>query len=369
MELIDRKEKTYFTILISLAILVWIGLIAATFGLILIYVLFGALFYLIAHSGLIAHLRGDAVVISPTQYPDLEDRIKRCAQTLNMPLPHQAFLLHGNGLFNAFATRFLSKNYIALYSDVVDALEDRPDALDFYIGHELGHVKRKHVVKHAFLLPVMWLPLIGAAYARACELSCDRHGLACCRNADDARLGLAALAAGGKRWKTLQQNEYARQADHPGFWMSFHELCSDYPWLSKRMLALLQLSENREPQLPGRNGFAYVLAAFVPRTGVPGAGGAMGLLMLFMIAVFATASYEAYQKQQAALNNPAAYMQDGEIYDDQYTPEDMQGVVEETDETEAAGDAIDYQDSQQGPQPAPEAEAPKATAPKGKKTH
>lgn len=364
MELIDRKEKSYFTVLAAIATLAWIGLLVGTIGLILVYVLFGFLFYVMAQSALIAYLRGDAVVVSATQYPDLEERIKRCAAKLDMPIPHQAFLLHGNGIFNAFATRFLGKNYIALYSDVVDALEDHPNALDFYIGHELGHVKRNHVLKHTFLLPSMWLPLVGAAYARACELTCDRHGLACCQNPEDARLGMAALAAGGKRWKTLQQAEYARQAERPGFWMSFHELCADYPWLSKRMSALLQLSQNQEPKLPGRNGFAYVLAAFVPRTGIPGAGGLIGVMMLGMILAIGIPAYQQYQQTMAAFGgDPAAYGTDEEVYDETSAeaygeePTAEEGVV--TDE-EASVDSADYQDSQ-AVEETPEPVAPEPT--------
>lgn len=35
------------------------------------------------------------------------------------------------GAFNAFATRFFGRDFLVLYSDVVDALEDNPDALNF----------------------------------------------------------------------------------------------------------------------------------------------------------------------------------------------------------------------------------------------
>lgn len=304
MELVCKEEKSRFAVLAVLASIAWLLLVLGTLGIVLIYLLFGFLFYLFAQSGLIAYLKGNAVIVNASQFPDLDQRIRRCAEQLGMPVPDQAFLLHGGGIFNAFATRFLGKNYIALYSDVVDALEDHPDALDFYIGHELGHIKQKHIVWSTFLLPVKWLPLIGAAYARACESSCDRHGLACCRQPDDARLGLAALAAGGKRWKTLDQGEYARQTgQQAGFWMSFHELCSDYPWLSKRMSALLQLSEQREPRMPGRNAFAYVVALFVPRTGIPGGG---GLVMLAMIGILAAIAIPQYQQYKAKAEMAAA---------------------------------------------------------------
>ncbi|MGH8746356.1 MAG: M48 family metalloprotease, partial [Burkholderiales bacterium] len=37
-------------------------------------------------------------------------------------------------------------HYIVLLSDVVDALESERGAIDFYIGHELGHIRRKHLL-------------------------------------------------------------------------------------------------------------------------------------------------------------------------------------------------------------------------------
>lgn len=140
-----------------------------------------------------------------------------------------------------------------LYSDVVDALADNPDALNFYIGHEIGHIKRKHLKwSTVLLLPASILPLVGAAYSRAREYTCDRHGLAACENALNAEFGMAALAAGGKRWRTMSKTSYIAQSQHADrFWMSFHELVDDYPWLVKRMGALRALAQGQEPRLGG----------------------------------------------------------------------------------------------------------------------
>ncbi|NJD07684.1 MAG: peptidase M48 family protein, partial [Methylococcaceae bacterium] len=295
MELVYGKEKTLFLLLLILAAPIWLGFIIGTHGTALIYIAVGFLFYLFAQSGLVAYLKGSAVVIGPGQFPDLCKRVRQCAQRLDVKMP-TAFLLHGNGAFNAFATRFLGKDYIVLLSDVVDALEDRPEALDFYIGHELGHIKRNHLIWATVLLPVKWLPLLGAAYARACESTCDRHGLACCARPEDACAGLAAQAAGGKRWKTLEPHAYAAQASDPEeFWLSFHELCSDYPWLSKRMSALLQLAQRQEPQMPRRNPLAYLFALFVPRVGVAGGTGTL-LVVVALVGILAAIAVPAYQQ-------------------------------------------------------------------------
>ena len=45
-----------------------------------------------------------------------------------------AYLLQAGGGFHALARRFPGNNIIVLDSDLVDALDDRPDAINFHIG-------------------------------------------------------------------------------------------------------------------------------------------------------------------------------------------------------------------------------------------
>src|SRR5206468_183018 len=109
----------------------------------------------------------------------------------------EAYLLQGNGMLNAFATRFLGRHYVVLLSDVVDAMQAHPEGVNFYIGHELGHVRMKHLTGKLWRAPVLWIPLLGAAYSRANESTCDRHGRACCESPEAAARAMVALAAVG----------------------------------------------------------------------------------------------------------------------------------------------------------------------------
>jgi Zn-dependent protease with chaperone function/Tfp pilus assembly major pilin PilA len=296
MELVYKNEKTLFAIMLGVSLLIWAGLLLGTMGMALAWLLLFFIGWCFAQSALVSYLRGTAVRITPQQFPDLQQRIATCCQRLGLERAPEAYLLQMGGLFNAFATRFLGNHYLVLYSDVVDALEDKPDAINFYIGHEIGHIKRNHLRWSALLAPASLVPLLGAAYARAREYTCDRHGFHACDDLKSAQVGLAALAAGGKRWRQLSAAGYAAQArESSGFWMSFHELVGDYPWLVKRMAVVKGLAAGTEIEQPGRHGLAYVLALCVPRLGVGGLGSLIGVVALAgVLAAVAIPAYSDY---------------------------------------------------------------------------
>lgn len=295
MELSYRHERPLCVISAIFSAVVWLFLVGATSGLVLVYVALAFVAYLFVQSALIAYLKGNAVRLGPNQFPDLHGRVGAACTKLGMRRVPESYLLHGNGVFNAFATRFLGRDFIALYSDVVDALREQPGAVDFYIGHELGHIRRRHLLWGPFLWPAGVLPLLGAAYARAREYTCDRYGLAACATPEDAVCGLAALAAGADRWRSLDAEHYtAQSAATGGFWMSFHELTGDYPWLVKRMARVRAEAAGRPPDLPRRNPFAWVLSLFVPRLGF-GGGGISLLVVVAAVGVLAAVAIPAYQ--------------------------------------------------------------------------
>ncbi len=294
MDLVYKNEKPLFVTLLVISIFFWLILILGTLGIALVYILFGFIFYCFAQSALISYLKGTGVKITAEQFPDLKAKIADASKKLGLAEEPDAYLLHMNGVFNAFATRFLGRNFIVLYSDIVDAFDENPDAINFYIGHEIGHIKRNHLRWSTVLFPAMIFPLIGSAYSRAREYTCDRHGFAACTNLDSAQYGLAALAAGGKRSRTMSKENFASQAsESSGFWMSFHELLADYPWLTKRMAAVKALALGQEAKQPGRNPVAVFLALFVPRFGVGGAGSM--LVVIAIIGILAAVALPAYQ--------------------------------------------------------------------------
>lgn len=312
MELVYKNEKTLFTIMMVYSVVFWTVLVIGTLGLALLYMLMFFVVYCFVQSAFISYIKGTGVRITEEQFPDLKRQIAQCCARLDIEVEPQAYVLQMGGALNAFATRFLGRDFLVLYTDVVDGLADNPDALNFYIGHELGHIKRRHLTWGRVLLPATLLPLVGAAYARAREYTCDRHGLAACGDPASAEQGLAVLAAGSRRWRDLNKTAFIAQSHSSnGFWMSFHELVADYPWLVKRMAAVRALASGQEVTQPRRHLGAKILAFFMPRMAGGGVAGAM--MAFFIIGILAVAALPAIQAEMQRSALEQAFGADGAV--------------------------------------------------------
>lgn len=111
---------------------------------------------------------------------------------------------------------------VILNSGLLDLCND--DEIMFLLGHELGHIKSKHMLYHmtgevmGFFLD--FIPLIGKAgevgicyWDRMSDLTADRAGLLCCQNKDAMISALMKMAGVPiKEYTKLQTSTFIQQA-------------------------------------------------------------------------------------------------------------------------------------------------------------
>jgi Zn-dependent protease with chaperone function len=243
---IHPKENVYFTIKLIFSIplycLIFYGVYAlfttdkslVAFIPLIIYAILILVYVFFAKGILVGHIKGNAVRLSERQFPEIYQILEKQCEQLDMEIPPVYVMQHG-GVLNAFATRFIGKNYVLIYSEIFDlAMEGAVDELSFVMAHELGHIKRNHIIKRFWLFPSLFIPFIGSAYSRACEYTCDNIGNALSPNG--SQTGLLVLASGKAAHKQVNVQEYLDNANtETGFWKWFSEKVSSHPNLPKRI--------------------------------------------------------------------------------------------------------------------------------------
>ncbi|MFL5481681.1 MAG: M48 family metallopeptidase [Gemmatimonadaceae bacterium] len=241
--LVSPKEKVYFAVcvLVSIALYLLLAMIIVSgspvAGVILFYAILFVVGYFMLHGIMIGRIRGNGVRVSERQFPELMAMAKQHSRRLDMEVP-DVFVLQSGGILNAFATRFLGRNFVVLYSDVLAlATQKGEKAVSFVLGHELGHVKRHHMTRRSLLYPAMMFPFLGSAYSRACEYTCDKIGNAL--EPAGSVDGLLVLAAGRDLYNQVDAEVYAEQRQtERGFFVRFAEVLATHPNLTKRVAVL-----------------------------------------------------------------------------------------------------------------------------------
>jgi Zn-dependent protease with chaperone function len=190
-----------------------------------------------------ASIRGTAVRLSRTQFPDLYSSVDDFAATLGVKPTPTVFLSNGNGTLNAFAAQSgWTNNYVVLTNELFANLRhDNREGTRFILGHELGHIRLHHVALWYSLVLCysQLIPVLGPTLSRLREYSSDRNGAAL---ESKGELGLVLLTAGRYAADTVQVSELVDQGRHlGGFWVGISQLPRSHPWTVRRIWRLYQL--------------------------------------------------------------------------------------------------------------------------------
>lgn len=245
---VHHKETRYFTIMciISANLYVLLALtllFAQQTQWLMVAMGYIAFFVLLSKIGallMLGYIKSNCIKVSENQLPEVYALVKEHAAALQLTNVPETYILQGNGVLNAFATRLSKKNFVVLYSDVLEiAYQEGIEAVSFIVGHELGHIKRNHLTffKNAFIFPATFVPFLSLAYSRAREYTCDNIGFSV--SPHGALKGLLLLGAGKKLYAKISVNQFLMDAaQEQGFATLCAEIVSTHPPLCKRIDAM-----------------------------------------------------------------------------------------------------------------------------------
>jgi Zn-dependent protease with chaperone function len=143
-----------------------------------------------------------------------------------------------------------------VHSALVDHYTD--DELLTVIGHECGHIHNSHVVYLTALhyltrmagVFVRWAvePALIAlrAWSRRAEITCDRAGMLCSKNAEVSARALTKLVLGSRKlYDEFNVEAFLEQHTESQEGIGkYMEVFATHPWLPKRVLAMRVFAES-----------------------------------------------------------------------------------------------------------------------------
>ncbi len=188
-----------------------------------------------------ASVRANAVQITPTQFPEAFSMVVEAAARYGMEYVPDAYVTAGNGQINAFASGHGFRRFVVVYSDLfeVGGHARSPEALEFVIGHEVGHIAAGHVSywRQLFSSVIMNIPILGALLSRSQEYTADNYGYY--TRPDGAAPAIGLLASGKYLLSAIDFDQFADRATHErGFFITLVNALSSHPVLTGRAAAL-----------------------------------------------------------------------------------------------------------------------------------
>lgn len=197
---------------------------------------------------------GNAVKVSERQFSRIHNITKHCADTLQIPTP-QVYIV-ASPQMNAGTYGTHDESFIMVHSAMVDHYTD--EELRMVIGHECGHIHNKHVV---YLTTLHYLtrfagafvryivePAVFAlrAWSRRAEITCDRAGMLCAKDAQVSARALTKLVIGSRKlYDEFNLDAFLEQYDEGKDSLGrYMEAFATHPWLPKRVLAMRVFEES-----------------------------------------------------------------------------------------------------------------------------
>ena len=231
---------------------------------------------------------GTLVRVSARQFPELSLIANEAAERLSAdPVP---LYVKRQSEMNIYTLGLWQRPLIVLTSSLIDQMP--PDALQFFIGREIGHIQAGHTWLRTLLKPLGTdVPVIGKLlnsvifgdWMNRTEFTADRAGFIACRSLTTAISTMLKFGVGIRLYEKLDIREYLDQInevrDVRGH---LTEIIAEQPYLVQRVRSLVKysLSTTSHEIVPTRRDRTGILkdlpTAFVNTAVLHAAGGNTG---------------------------------------------------------------------------------------------
>ena len=121
-ELRTRSERNLYIVCLIVSFIIWLVIVVTIVG--ALYALFIGFFIFAAHALVIAYIKGNAVKLSEHQLPAIYQKVVDDAQKLGLKTVPEAYVMQAGEMMNAFATKFFSRNFVVVYTDLLEACDE-----------------------------------------------------------------------------------------------------------------------------------------------------------------------------------------------------------------------------------------------------
>jgi len=228
---VEEKKKRFWVSFINVFIwLIFIGFIAATYGVILLFVAFTWFINFIFSEYNVRKLQALGTTATKEQFPEIWDALTTVCDKFGVKTYPKVIIVSESAV-NAFAMKFARKKVIILLSKTLEGVIDNPEELRFFIGHELAHILIDFGGRGLF---EFYKP---ASYKAAREMTCDNCGCASAGSLDGAKDSLKRLGVGNRLIDRLNDDFLSSEAKYiySGFTGWLLKQYMAYPPLGKRL--------------------------------------------------------------------------------------------------------------------------------------
>lgn len=213
------------------------------FAMVFMYIGAFLLFIYVSNALAMAFIRLNGVRLSPSQHPAFFKLYEAAAKKLGVTKLPPAYIIDAAGEANAFAIKIARRKMVVFYDELIDRLteEKKTDELLAVAGHELTHVKLKHIQFWILLLPFNLIPFAQAWLSRLREYSADRGALFVTNNVDAVSKALIKIVVGARTARDVNIEEYINASyDERGIFVSLVKIMAAHPPVPMRIHELRQ---------------------------------------------------------------------------------------------------------------------------------